>query len=223
MYKIDKNIKFIYFDAGNVLFYKVTTEGENIAKELGFSPDRYQNIVDILVQQQGEKVTKQFYQLSTLEEETKYLNELHRRMCEYLGIDYDDKLIEKLTKYRTQGDYKLHKGVRENLERLSKNYKLGVLSNSLPSRRHHELKIDDIDRYFDQIIISSEVGVRKPNRKIYEIAIERSGFKKDEILFIDDKESYLDGAVDAGIENVVLYKTESKKYPTIDSMDNLKE
>ncbi|KUK76593.1 MAG: HAD-superfamily hydrolase, subfamily IA, variant 1 [candidate division WS6 bacterium 34_10] len=223
MYRINKNIKFIYFDAGNVLFYKVTTEGENIANELGFPPEQYQDIVDKLVEQQGKELTKQFYQLSTLEEETEYLNGLHRRMCEYLGIDSDDELIEKLTKYRTHGDYKLHKGVKENLKRLSKNYKLGVLSNSLPSRRHHELKIDDIDKYFDQIIISSEVGVRKPNKEIYEIAIEKSGFKKDEILYIDDKESYLNGALDAGIQNVVLYKTESKKYPSIDSMVNLIE
>jgi putative hydrolase of the HAD superfamily len=222
MYKIDKNIKFIYFDAGNVLFYKVTTEGENIAKELGFPPDQYQDIVDILVEQQGEEVTEQFYRLSSLEEETEYLNGLHRRMCDYLDIEYDDALVEKLTKYRTQGDYKLNKGVKKNLERLSKKYRLGVLSNSLPSRKHHELKIDDIDRYFDQIIISSEEGVRKPNRKIYEIAIESSGFKPNEILFIDDKVSSLKGAVESGIENVVLYKTVSEEYPTITTMDDLK-
>jgi putative hydrolase of the HAD superfamily len=222
MYKIDKNIKFIYFDAGNVLFYKVTTEGENIAKELGFSPDKYQDIVDILVKQQGEELTKQFYNLSTLEKETEYLNGLHKRMCEYLDIEYDDALVEKLTRYRTQGDYKLNKEVKENLERLSKKYRLGVLSNSLPSRRHHELKIDNIDKYFDPIIISSEVGVRKPNRKIYEIAIERSEFKPNEILFVDDKVSSLNGAIESGIENVVLYKTVSEEYPTIDSMDDLK-
>lgn len=222
MYKIDKNIKFIYFDAGNVLFYKVTTEGENIAKELGFSPDKYQDIVDILVKQQGEELTKQFYNLSTLEKETEYLNGLHKRMCEYLDIEYDDALVEKLTRYRTQGDYKLNKEVKENLERLSKKYRLGVLSNSLPSRRHHELKIDNIDKYFDPIIISSEVGVRKPNRKIYEIAIERSEFKPNEILFVDDKVSSLNGAIESGIENVVLYKTVSEEYPTITTMDDLK-
>jgi putative hydrolase of the HAD superfamily len=143
-------------------------------------------------------------------------------MCDYLDIEYDDALVEKLTKYRTQGDYKLNKGVKKNLERLSKKYRLGVLSNSLPSRKHHELKIDDIDRYFDQIIISSEEGVRKPNRKIYEIAIESSGFKPNEILFIDDKVSSLKGAVESGIENVVLYKTVSEEYPTITTMDDLK-
>lgn len=223
MYKIANNIKFIYFDAGNVLFYKVTTEGDNIARELGFPPEQYQPIVDELVKQQGEELTKQFYQLSNLEEETQYLNGLHRRMCEYLEIEYDEELIEKLTKYRTEGDYKLHEGVKDNLQRLSKSYKLGVLSNSLPSRRQHELKIDDIDQYFKQIIISCEVGVRKPNREIYEIAIERSGFKKEEILYIDDKVKYLDGAINTGIENVVLFKSESEKYPTINSMDELRE
>jgi HAD superfamily hydrolase (TIGR01509 family) len=221
MYKIKENIKFIYFDGYNVLFYRTISEGENIANELGFPPEKYQDIIDILVKQQGEELTKQFYNLSTLEEQIEYLDGLHKRMCEYLNIEYDQKLIQKLTKYRTQGNYKLFTGLTETLERLSKKYKLGVLSNALPSRRHHELKIDDIDKYFDVIIISSEEGVRKPNREIYEIAIKRSGCKKEEILFIDDKVSYLDGAVNAGIENVALFKTESEKYETIDSMRNL--
>jgi HAD superfamily hydrolase (TIGR01509 family) len=221
MFKIKENIKFIYFDGYNVLFYRTISEGENIAKELGFPPEKYQDIIDILVKQQGEELTKQFYNLSTLEEQIEYLDGLHKRMCEYLNIEYDQKLIQKLTKYRTQGNYKLFTGLTEALERLSKKYKLGVLSNALPSRRHHELKIDNIDKYFDVVIISSEEGVRKPNREIYEIAIEKSGYKKEEILFIDDKVSYLDGAVNAGIENVALFKTESEKYETIDSMRNL--
>jgi HAD superfamily hydrolase (TIGR01509 family) len=221
MYKIKENIKYIYFDAGNVLFYQVITEGENIAKELGFPPEQYKEVIDELIKQQGEQLTNHFYQLSTLEEQIEYLNGLHRRMCKYLDIEYDEGLIEKLTKYRTKGDYKLHEGIKENLETLSKTYKLGVLSNAVPSRRHHELKIENIDKYFDQIIISSEEGVRKPNRRIYEIAIERSGVNKNEILFIDDKVEFLDGAVDAGIVNVVLFKTKSDKYPTIDSMKEL--
>jgi HAD superfamily hydrolase (TIGR01509 family) len=221
MYKIKDYIKYIYFDAGNVLFYKTTTEGENIAKELGFPAKQYQDIVDELIKQQGKQLTNQFYNLSTLKEEKEYLNGLHKRMCEYLDIEYDQKLIQKLTKYRIQGNYKLFPGLTETLERLSKKYKLGVLSNALPSRRHHELKIDDIDKYFDVIIISSEEGVRKPNREIYKISIEKSGCKKEEILFIDDKVSSLDGAVDAGIENVALFKTKSDKYPTIASMKEL--
>lgn len=222
MYKIKPNIKFIYFDAGNVLFYKTTSEGENIAKELGFPPEKYQDIIDILVKQQGEELTNKFYNLATLEEQIEYLNGLHKRMCKFLDIEYDQKLIDKLTKYRTHGNYKLHKGLKETLERLSKKYKLGVLSNALPSRRHHELKIDNVDQYFGVIIISSEEGLRKPNREIYEIAIDKSGCKKEEILFIDDKKSFLDGALEAGIRNVLLFKTRSDRYRTIDSMKDLK-
>ena len=222
MYKIKPNIKFIYFDAYNVLFYRTISEGENIAKELGFPPEKYQDIIDILVKQQGEQLTNKFYNLSTLEEQIEYLNGLHRRMCEYLDIEYDQKLIERLTKYRTHGNYKLTKDLKEALKRLSKRYQLGVLSNALPSRRDHELKIDNIDQYFDVIIISSEEGVRKPNKEIYEIAIEKSGVNKEDILFIDDKDTYLDGAVEAGIENVVLFKTESDRYRTINSIKELK-
>ncbi|MCX6732140.1 MAG: HAD-IA family hydrolase [Candidatus Roizmanbacteria bacterium] len=50
------------------------------------------------------------------------------------------------------------------------------------------------DSYFDAIVSSAEVGDHKPNPKIYEVAIEKTGVKPDEILFIDDNDKPLEGA-----------------------------
>jgi len=68
MYKIKPNIKFIYFDAYNVLFYRTISEGENISKELGFPPEKYQNIIEILVKQQGEELTNKYTTINSFEE-----------------------------------------------------------------------------------------------------------------------------------------------------------
>ena len=64
-----------------------------------------------------------------------------------------------------------------------------------------------IAEYLAGSIISGDVGVRKPDRKIYEILIDHSGYKIDELLFIDDRERNVMAARDIGIETV-LYKPE---------------
>ena len=64
-----------------------------------------------------------------------------------------------------------------------------------------------IAEYLTGSIISGDVGVRKPDRIIYEILIDRSGYKMDELLFIDDREKNVIAAREIGIETV-LYKPE---------------
>jgi len=218
-----KQPKFIYLDVGNVLVYKRTTEGENIARELGFQPDQYETIIQKVIELQGEKISSKFWNIRTLDDETQVLNEFHRKMCEYLKIDSSDDLIHRLTNYRTKGDFVLKEGVVDALESLSSRYKLGVLSNALPSRRHHELTLGGIDKYFDQIIISMEVGFHKPDKQIYEIAINMSGVHPSEILFVDDKISYLEGATKAGIHNLILFgsKDSTNKFLKIKSLREL--
>jgi FMN phosphatase YigB (HAD superfamily) len=77
-------------------------------------------------------------------------------MCDYLGISYSDELINKLSEYRIKADFKLKDGIFEGVDRLSKKYKLGVPSNALPSRRYFELKLENLDSYFETVLLSAE-------------------------------------------------------------------
>jgi len=197
--------KTIFFDVGNVLVYKKTSEGFNIGKILGFDESEYENILSKVVESAPSDLGVRFWELRTLEEEINYLNEFHTYFLKYLGKPYDLAIIEKLTRCRTNGDYAIIDGVVENLEKLSKLYNLGIISNALPSRRHHELKLDNIDNYFNPIIISWEVGIQKPDPQIYKIAMEKANAKPEDIIFIDDKEKFLMGAKSAGIENLILF------------------
>jgi putative hydrolase of the HAD superfamily len=217
-----KQPKFIYLDAGDVLFERRTKDGDNIARELGFNPENYDKILMEVIALQKEEADE-FNHIKTLEDEYRIINRFHRRMCEYLGISYTEELITKLSEYRIKADFRIKDGVIEGLERLSKKYELGVLSNALPSRRHFELKLQNIDKYFKHIILSWEEGVQKPNPRIYNIAIERSEHKPSEILFIDDKVSFLEGAKKAGIDNLVILKAkeESNIFPMVSNLVEL--
>lgn len=200
-----KNIKFIFFDVGKVLVKKITTYEEDSAKELGVTLEKFEEIHYGLIDEQDEETKNAFDDMNTMDKMTAYVNNFHGKICEKLGITATDELLQKLLTFR-YGNYEVKSGVVESLEILSKKYKLGILSNAFVSRRYVELPSLGLDKYFDPIIISFEVGAHKPDSKIYEIALDKISecFTPDQVLFIDDKVENLVAAEKAGIANVVL-------------------
>lgn len=65
-----------------------------------------------------------------------------------------------------------------------------------------------IESYFDDTIVSALVGVNKPDPKIYQLALEASGVKAEECIFIDDLESNLAPAEKIGIKTVLFESSE---------------
>jgi putative hydrolase of the HAD superfamily len=61
----------------------------------------------------------------------------------------------------------------------------------------------DLDALADVVVISSEVGVRKPSRKIYAIACRRLGIDPVQAVMVDDLQHNLDGAARLGIAGVL--------------------
>ena len=76
--------KTIFFDVGNVLVYKKTSEGFNIGKILGFDESEYENILSKVVESAPSDLGVRFWELRTLEEEISYLNEFHTYFFQYL-------------------------------------------------------------------------------------------------------------------------------------------
>jgi HAD superfamily hydrolase (TIGR01549 family) len=60
-----------------------------------------------------------------------------------------------------------------------------------------------IEAYLQGSIISGDVGLRKPDRKIYEALIQSSGYPVEEILFVDDREANVLAARELGIESML--------------------
>jgi putative hydrolase of the HAD superfamily len=82
-------------------------------------------------------------------------------------------------------------------------YKTALLSNTEVSsvQFFHELKYD----MFDVLVFSCAEGAIKPERKIYEISIERLGSTPEQTIFIDDKQESINAAKQIGI-NTILFK-----------------
>ena len=214
---------FIYFDAGNVLLYKVRTEGENIMADLGLPPDGYEPLITAVVATMGDS-GQGYASMRTVEDEAEYLDRFHEVLLKHLGRDADPSTVERLTKYRMVGDMALLPGVVETLQYLQNHkVRVGLLSNAPPSRRT-DLRRLAIDQFFDPIIISSEVGMVKPDPAVYELAEERAGVRPEDTVFVDDKEEYLDGARAAGWGRLIQVTSASQgpsRYEAIGSIAEL--
>jgi epoxide hydrolase-like predicted phosphatase len=57
---------------------------------------------------------------------------------------------------------------------------------------------------FDVVVLSCLEGVSKPQRKIYEITLDRLGTSAGQTLFIDDRQDYIDGAKLVGIKTILF-------------------
>lgn len=73
----------------------------------------------------------------------------------------------------------------ECLRKLSKNYKIGVIANQ-PLGTSQRLENFGIRKYIDLVVASAEEGVSKPDRRIYEIALDRSSCKPENAVMIGD-------------------------------------
>ena len=62
-----------------------------------------------------------------------------------------------------------------------------------------------VEEFLSGSIISGDVGVRKPDREIYEILIQSCGFEIEEILFVDDREKNAIASREAGIETITFH------------------
>jgi len=88
--------------------------------------------------------------------------------------------------------------------RLQKNgYKTSLLSNTEASAMQffYQLQYD----MFDVLVFSCAEGTRKPEKKIYELTIQRLGSRPGQSVFIDDKPEYINGAKEAGL-NTILFE-----------------
>jgi HAD superfamily hydrolase (TIGR01549 family) len=100
----------------------------------------------------------------------------------------------------------IREGAVELLEEVGDKYRLGLLSNfTYGPVIHKSLKKIGIDRHFDAVIVSEEVGWRKPSPVIYQDMLLRLGVAADEALFIGDSPlEDIKGALDMDIKTVFV-------------------
>lgn len=96
----------------------------------------------------------------------------------------------------------------EEIKKLRKKYKIVLLSNAGSSYLNQILERIDVNEYFDEIIISSDICLSKPNREIFEYALDKINYPALKCIFIDDRKINIEGAKKAFIDGILFENTE---------------
>lgn len=86
-------------------------------------------------------------------------------------------------------------------------YQTAIISNSFVGARTREQERYHFDEMTDLIIYSHEVGIAKPDRRIYELTCERLGVQPAEMIFLDDHERAVAAARECGIHAILFQNT----------------
>jgi len=182
-------IQAVVFDLGGVLF----SEGKSVALEKLATAHRYERklVGAILSSPESIKLRK------GLIPDEDFWQWAEQR----LPSGYDSRLIQQ----EWYNGYVLDKDIYELIASLQKKYSMIAFSGNIKSRvafleeKYHFRHLFDIEVY------SFDFHMTKPEREFVQVMIERSGVRPEEIVYIDDNESYAKPARDLGV-SVVTYQ-----------------
>ena len=118
--------------------------------------------------------------------------------------------------------------VPEVLKRLKeKNYKLGILSNGTPSLLNELVKSNNLDNIFDDIFSIEEVGIYKPDSKVYDMPIKKYKIQKEEVAFLSANTWDVSGGGNYGYSSIWVNRNnnifDNLDYKPKDEVKNLKQ
>ncbi|MBP9817895.1 HAD hydrolase-like protein [Candidatus Shapirobacteria bacterium] len=167
-------VKFVYFDIGEVIvdcrnYFKRTCKD--------FDLD-FDNFVDFFVQHKMELIT------GKIKTEEFWKKCIEKYQLKDAG-DYD------LVKWWVS-DYKTIKPISKLIYDLAHEVEIGIISNINSGLWEDMVKVGIVPNIeYKKILLSCNLGIKKPDKKIYEIAQNEAGVGPDEILFVDNQEKNL--------------------------------
>ena len=171
-----KNVKAIIFDAYGTLF-DVNSAAEKCKDKIG---DKWEGFANYWRTTQLEytwlrslmKRHKNFWQITE--------DSLDKSMNAF-NIDKSMR-NELLDLYKTLNTFPEVRNVLNKLK--EKNYKLAILSNGTPSLLNELVKSNNIENIFDDIFSIEDVGIYKPDSRVYDIPTKKYQIQKNEVAFL---------------------------------------
>ncbi len=106
----------------------------------------------------------------------------------------------------------LFEGAKEVLAYLQEKYTLHIISNGFKETTLTKMSLSDLNIYFNNVIISEDVGVNKPSPVIFEYALDRAkALKEDSIMIGDSLEADIYGAMHFGMDAIFFNPLKKEK------------
>jgi len=113
----------------------------------------------------------------------------------------------------------------EILQYLQPKYHLHIISNGFDDVQHRKMKSAGIHHYFQKIVTSDSSGHRKPQKEIFEYALQQAKATRANSLFIGDNlDTDIKGAQNADLDHIYFNpKSNSHSSPVTYEIKSLKE
>lgn len=99
-------------------------------------------------------------------------------------LDFDpEEAAEKYIEIEVSST-EIQEGMKDMIGKLSENHKIGIMTNGDEGVQRLKVKENNLDKFADEVMISNEFGVRKPDQEIFEIAKQR--LPSHEYIYIGD-------------------------------------
>jgi putative hydrolase of the HAD superfamily len=128
------------------------------------------------------------------------------------GIDDEAFAMKLADKYITsrQELHVVFRDVAPTLEKFKSCYRLGLLTNGAPDLQRRKIHATDLGKYFDAVVVSGEVGIGKPDARIFEKMLAQLKTGPESALVVGDSlKSDIAGAQGAGIKAVWVNRSEN--------------
>lgn len=145
-----------------------------------------------------------------------------------LSIDFDENLVKELEQIlkKAFNVMEAYPETNQVLESLKKEYKLGIISNTESFGFNKIRKKFELDNKFDVILTSFETGILKPDKKMFEMMLDRLDLNKEDVIFVGDSlDDDINACEDFGIKGVLIDRErECKNYNNrIISLEEIKK
>lgn len=124
--------------------------------------------------------------------------DFHRKAAKLIGIDVPYEEFAEIW----CNIFWLDEGSCALARQLKAGYKLFVLSNVNKMHFEHVRSKFDIFDIFDELILSYQVGAMKPDKRIYDEVVARSGGDASKLVYIDDREDLIQASTALGIDSI---------------------
>lgn len=193
--------KVIIFDADDTLFDFKRSERDALKNAMIHFNIEYNEDDHLKIYQEvNQDVWTEFEKGMITQEELK--TERFKRLSDRLEIQLDAvKFAELYMKYLSYGSF-LYEETIPLVKNLYENYRLAIITNGLRDVQNNRIRKSTIAEYFDDIVISEEVKVSKPDPKIFEIALDHlKHTDKSNVLMVGDSlSSDIQGGLNFGID-----------------------
>ena len=143
---------------------------------------------------------------STTKGEVKTLYDFWKLFLGKLGIPENPELIRELRELQERHAstmFGLYSGTGQVLSALKRKYRLALVSNCAIGLSD-VVEALGLTRFFDAVVLSYEVGVRKPDSRIYLEALRKLKLRPEDCAFVSDEISDLEGARKVGLKTVLV-------------------